>query len=304
MNPHGETKLWPHGYNAIYSTFDRIFSCNRHGWSNLQSTHINCSFSGDDEFGRLHAATRLILPIIPALAASSPLIENRISGFLDTRMEVYRSNSMRVPIITGDIIPEPVYSREEYEKKILEPIYFELAPFDPEEILREEWVNARGAIARFDRNAIEIRVVDVQETPKADMAVSSAIIGAIKLLADERFSSIESQKAWEVEPLKTILLDTTKSGEQAGIKNSDYCKTLGFKGDGCTAGDLWKHLVTQIDLHDPEFIAAYHEPLDYMLNHGTLASRILEAIHHKASWKVIDEVYRRLAECVATGEML
>jgi carboxylate-amine ligase len=304
MNPHGETKLWPHGNNAIYSTFDRIFSCNRHGWSNLQSTHINCSFSGDDEFGRLHAATRLVLPIIPALAASSPLLENRISGFLDTRMEVYRSNSMRIPIITGDIIPERVFSRDEYQKTILEPIYFELAPFDPEEILREEWVNARGAIARFDRDAIEIRVVDTQENPKADLAVASAIIGAIKLLADERFSKTELQKAWEVEPLKKILLDTTKSGEQATIKNSDYLKALGMDSEGCTAGDLWKHLVAQIDAHDPDLIASYREPLDYILQRGTLASRILAALGNKASWKTIDDVYRKLALCVANGEML
>jgi carboxylate-amine ligase len=304
MNPHGETKLWPYGNNIIYSTFDRIFSCSRHGWSNLQSTHINCSFSGDDEFGRLHAATRLVLPIIPALAASSPLLENRISGFLDTRMEVYRSNSMRIPIITGDVIPEPVFSRDEYRKNILEPIYFELAPYDPEEILREEWVNARGAIARFERDTIEIRLVDTQETPKADLAVASAVIGAIKLLADERFSKFDRQKEWGVEPLKMILLDTTKSGEQAAIKNSDYLKVLGFDGDGCTAGDLWKHLVAQIDAHDPDLIAPCREPLDYILQQGTLSSRILTALEHKASWKTIDLVYRRLAECLANGEML
>jgi hypothetical protein len=32
-------------------------------------------------------------------------------------------------------------------------------------VLRHEWVNARGAIARFDRSAIEIRVLDVAECP-------------------------------------------------------------------------------------------------------------------------------------------
>jgi gamma-glutamyl:cysteine ligase YbdK (ATP-grasp superfamily) len=304
MNPHGETKLWPHKYHTIYSTFDRIFSCSRHGWSNLQSTHINCSFFGDEEFGRLHAAIRLVLPIIPALAASSPLIENRISGFLDTRMEVYRSNSMRVPIVTGDVIPEPVFSRDEYKKHILEPIYFELAPHDPEEILRDEWVNARGAIARFDRDAVEIRVVDAQETPKADLAVASAIIGVIKCLTAEQWSSLDRQKTWAVDPLKKILLDATKSGEKAVITDRDYLATLGYTGESCTAQDLWKHLVAQVEKHYPALIAPYREPIEYILQKGTLASRILTALEHRASWKTIDVVYKKLAECLPNGEML
>ena len=41
-------------------TFDRIFDCRGHGWSNLQSMHINLPFADDDEFGRLHAAIRVL----------------------------------------------------------------------------------------------------------------------------------------------------------------------------------------------------------------------------------------------------
>ena len=38
-----------------------------------RNMHINLSFAGDEEFGRLHAAIRMVLPIIPALSASSLL---------------------------------------------------------------------------------------------------------------------------------------------------------------------------------------------------------------------------------------
>ncbi|MBN2035274.1 MAG: hypothetical protein JW768_00895 [Chitinispirillaceae bacterium] len=304
MNPHNETKLWPHGYHTIYSTFDRLFSCNRHGWSNLQSVHLNLPFCGDEEFGRLHAAVRLVLPLIPALAASSPLLENAISGFLDTRLEVYRSNAMRVPIIVGDVIPEPVFSRDEYVAKILEPIYFELAPHDPEGILREEWVNARGAIARFERDTIEIRMIDAQETPLADIAIASVIAGAVKLLAEEGVSPFEKQKTWEVESLNAVLLDTTKSAEKTIISNDDYLAALGYAGDSCSAQELWKHLVAQIEKHDATIVTPYREPIDHILSRGTLATRILDALEHKASWKTIDAVYKRLAECLTSGEML
>ena len=97
MDPLTETQLWPHEYNAVYEAFDRIFGCKGHGWANLQCVHLNLPFAGDDEFGRLHAAIRLVLPLIPALAASSPILDGRLTGLMDSRMHYYRENQKRIP---------------------------------------------------------------------------------------------------------------------------------------------------------------------------------------------------------------
>ena len=164
MDPTREFRLWPHGGRQIYQAFDRIFDCRGHGWANLQSTHLNLPFANDEEFGRLHAAVRAILPLLPALAASSPFVEGRHPGILDARLDFYRTNARRVPSVTGQVIPEPVFTRSGYEA-LLETIYADLAPLDPAGTLRHEWVNARGCIARFDRMALEIRLLDVQECP-------------------------------------------------------------------------------------------------------------------------------------------
>ncbi|MBA4054272.1 MAG: glutamate--cysteine ligase, partial [Marivirga sp.] len=59
MDPMTETKLWPHENNEVYTIYNRIFDCKGHGWSNLQSTHLNLPFYDDEEFARLHAAVRL-----------------------------------------------------------------------------------------------------------------------------------------------------------------------------------------------------------------------------------------------------
>ena len=99
MDPEREMRLWPHDSSEIYRAFDRIFGCRGHGWANLQSMHLNLPFDGDEEFGRLHAAIRMVLPILPALAASSPVVEGRLTGLMDTRLEVYRTNSRRVPSV-------------------------------------------------------------------------------------------------------------------------------------------------------------------------------------------------------------
>ena len=124
--------LWPHQHNPIYEIYNRIFDCRGHGWANLQSVHLNLPFCGDEEFGRLHAAIRLLLPILPALAASSPVADRRFAGFQDNRLDVYRNNSRRMPSITGEIIPEPVFTRSEYDRKIFQPMYQDIAPLDPD----------------------------------------------------------------------------------------------------------------------------------------------------------------------------
>src|SRR5262249_20775901 len=83
MEPDREMRLWPHDYSPVYEAFNRIFDCRGHGWANLQSVHLNLPFANDKEFARLHAAVRLLLPLLPALAASSPVVEGRPTGFLD-----------------------------------------------------------------------------------------------------------------------------------------------------------------------------------------------------------------------------
>ena len=185
MDPRTETRLWPHEAGRIYRAFDRIFDCRSHGWANLQSVHINLPFADDGQFARLHAAVRLLLPILPALAAASPIMQGRTNGTLDNRLNAYRTNCARVPSLTGQVIPEPVFTRADYKREILQRLYRDVAPYDPDRVLRHEWVNARGAIARFSRNTIEIRLLDMQECPAADLAITAAVIAVLKLFVDE-----------------------------------------------------------------------------------------------------------------------
>ena len=114
--------IWPHDYSIVYEAFNRIFDCRGHGWANLQAVHLNLPFADDAEFARLHAAIRVLLPILPALAASSPIFEGRLSGVLDTRLDVYRNNCRKIPLATGRVIPEPVFSAADYHGRILEPL--------------------------------------------------------------------------------------------------------------------------------------------------------------------------------------
>jgi len=313
MNPDREMKLWPHSNGEYYAAFDRIFDCRGHGWANLQSVHLNLPFCGDDEFARLHAAIRLVLPILPALCASSPIVDGRITGVLDNRLEVYQHNARKVPSVSGQTIPEPAYTRKEYERVILQRIYKDLEPDDPDGLLRHEWANARGAIARFDRGAIEIRVMDVQECPAADAAICAAVAGVVKALAGERWTELYLQQAWGVEPLHRIFMDCVRHGDEAIVRDPAYLHAMGMFAKECTAADLWRHLVaTTRPVSDED--AEARRPVEHILEHGTLARRILRAIAGGAETgrdgapfvpqhSRVFEVYRELCDCLLEGRM-
>jgi len=294
MDPCTEAKLWPHGQRTIYEAYHRIFNCEGHGWINLQSCHLNLPFNGSGEFGRLHAAIRLLLPIIPALAASTPILDARLQPYLDTRMEYYRTNSARISSITGEIIPEPIFTPNAYTKEIFARMYRDIGPFDPEGVLQDEWLNARGAIARFDRNAIEIRIIDIQECAMADLAIAAGIKGVLQALVGEKWSNFSSQTTWQVAPLKKILLDTVREAEHAVITDRTYLESFGVLGqESMTASELWGYLAGQIDIE-----AELSGTLKAIVKEGSLATRILKRLAGRITRGNLAEVYRELAYCL------
>lgn len=295
-----ELRLWPHEDDVIYQSLHRIFDCRGHGWSNLQSMHVNLPFANDEELGRLHAAIRLVLPILPALAASSPYVDGHASGLLDTRVEVYRHNARRIPSVTGRVIPEAVFRRRDYER-LLEGIYRDLAPLDPERILQHEWINARGCIARFDRMALEIRLLDVQECPKMDLAIAQAAIAAVRALVEETWASYEEQQTWHERELEPILLKTVADADRAVIDDARFLKAFGMHGSPVSAGQIWRHLVESRVGTDSQ-LASASKVLDVVLSQGCLATRIVQAAGPEPSREKLREVYMRLADCLARGE--
>ncbi|MCA9294518.1 MAG: hypothetical protein KDA20_11965 [Phycisphaerales bacterium] len=299
MDPLTETKLWPHEYNDIYRTYDRIFGCRGHGWGNLQSTHINLPFSNDDEFGRLHAALRLVLPLLPAIAASSPIIDGDWSPIACHRMEVYRTNSQRVPMMAGLVVPEPVFTRTQYEHDILGALYEQMRPLDPEGILRHEFANARGAMARFDRGAIEVRVLDIQECPRADLAIAALVIELVRAIVAERWMSYEDQKHIATETLHDVLLDTIRYADRTRIRERALLDALGIQQSLVWAADLWSTVLDQVMPDHPVWTPV----LRRMLKAGTLANRIGSCIRRFPTKQELRALYGELADCLHNGEL-
>jgi glutamate---cysteine ligase / carboxylate-amine ligase len=302
MDPAHEFELWPHGNREIYAAFDRIFDCRGHGWANLQSAHLNLPFSDDDQFGRLHAAVRALLPLLPALAAASPFVEGRHLGLLDTRLDVYRHNASRVPSLAGAVVPEPVFTRADYQA-LLASLYADLAPLDPAATLQHEWVNARGAIARFDRMALEIRVLDVQECPRADLAIAWAVSRTLRALCDPAPAHQARLRSLATASLAELLERTIARAERAEIDDPDYLCALGLDGAPRTAQDVWRALIERHVAPDPAG-AEHASALAVLQDEGCLARRILSRVGEKPTREALTALYRELGDCLREGRLL
>lgn len=304
MDP-AEMQLWPYDCADIYETYDRIFNCKGHGWANLQSTHINLSFNGDEEFGKLHAAIRALLPLIPAIAASSPFLDGKYCGYLDGRIETYRHNQEKIPSITGKVIPEAAFSYDEYNRQIFERVKADIAPYDPEHLLNHFFLNSRGAIARFDRGAIEIRLVDIQECPDADIAIAEWEVAALKGLVEGAFAkdaveALVSLRALGTDALAKILTDTTRFAEKAIIRDRDFIRVWGMDASEITAGELVRFIAKKVA---GKITAHSQELLQKMFKRGTLASALVKNVGANPGRDDFVCEYGRLARCLAENEL-
>ncbi len=301
MDPFREMQLWPHEYSSVYEAYNRIFDCRGHGWANLQSVHLNLPFNGDEQFGRLHAAVRLLLPILPGLAASSPIKDGRLTGLMDSRLDVYQGNSARIPSLAGRVIPEPVFTEEDYRRKIFQRMYDDIAPLDPDGVLQDEFLNSRGAIARFDRGSIEIRVIDIQECPAADLAVLQATVTVLKALCSEQWSTIASQQAVNVEPLYKILSASIQDADATSIEDTEYLKLFGYHASQCTVKQLWRHLIQQTA---PTMNPSSGHALEVILSLGPLARRLTGGLSDVATDRRHQQrIYADLCDRLQTGEV-
>ncbi|HAZ11278.1 MAG: hypothetical protein A2X86_20630 [Bdellovibrionales bacterium GWA2_49_15] len=293
MNPLKETVLWPHGQKEIYDQFNKIFGCQGHGWSNLQSMHINLPFGTEEEFGRLHAAIRIILPLVPALCASSPIYEGRLHDHPSNRLIFYESNQARIPSITGGVIPGPVYTFHDYEL-LLKKMYQDIAPFDPDGVLQGPWLNSRGAILKFDYGCIEIRLADVQEHPRMDVAIASFIVALLREFVAEKYCSYSEQKLVTTELLRNVYDKANRfTVEQVPLS---YAKLFGVT-DTDSLPELLHAVFERVKGDLPAFAVA---SLDHWFEHGTLAMRMRVAFQRD---KDLKKLYQDLASCLQENRL-
>src|SRR5690606_36759623 len=159
--------------------------------------------------------------------------------------------------------------------------------------------NSRGAIARFDRGAIEIRVMDIQECPTADLGIIELVVEVLKALVQEEWVTYEAQARWHEDELYRIFQNAIKGGESAQIENVKYSEVLCPDHTArMTFQELWESLYQQVQ---HRLSTSSQTVLEHILQSGTLATRILRALQGDFSVNNISRVYRALVQCLADG---
>jgi carboxylate-amine ligase len=298
MHPE-DTELWRRAGRRIYRSYDRIFGIGGHGWLNVQASHVNLPFGTEEETMRLHTAVACLLPYLPALSASSPIYEGSIGPYVDNRLAFYRNTQRRIPLITGSVVPEIVGSFREYRSRILKPIYRALDDVPGGNVLQHEWVNSRGAIVRFMRRAIEIRVLDVQECVRSDVAIALFVRESLRWMVEclRDGTLTPPPHAVLVQDLTAVI----RNGSLAAV-TAPHLRLRSRHPP--TARAVLQHLLEQIVERVPERERMYLPTLSDRVTLGSLSERIASKVRLRAPRRgarqraVIREIYEELAACL------
>ena len=300
MNPFmdpADGRIWPRAGKAIYQAYAELFDLREHGWMNVHSCHINLPFGNEEERVLLHNAICCLLPYLPALAASSPICEGKLGPNVNNRLAFYRTNQKRFPRITGQVIPEYMESSRQYRRDILGAIYKDLRGVPGSERLRHEWINSRGAIMRFNRDAIEIRVLDVQECPKMDLALASFVRAALKFIMRSLKSGEMSLPAHEL--LVADYAAVVELGSKAPVAAPHLRQLLGVKRR--EVRDLLRDLLPRVEPLAPTAEKGYFPLVGGLIERGSLSERMRSRILRKRAASrhdAIREMYEELALCL------
>jgi gamma-glutamyl:cysteine ligase YbdK (ATP-grasp superfamily) len=232
---------------------------------------------------------------MPALTASSPVLDGKLTGFMNSRMKLYRHNSALIPSVAGQIVPEPVYSYGGYERDIFQPMFADIAPYDPAGVLQHEFLNSRGAI--------EIRVLDVQEFPQADTAIAALLAAVLEKLCRERWGPVEKIKKIDTGPLADLFLAVFKDADATIFDHQAFLETVGLAGRGPLAARHIRRHLFESCLTDGDIDAETAKPVETILEKGCLARRILKALGKDARREKLHRVYADPCDCLAGGRM-
>ncbi len=286
-----ETRVWSHRHKKIYQEYGRIFNLQRHGWLNIQSFHLNLPYQKEADAILQHNLLANLCPYLPAVSASSPIFEGALHPDVDNRLAFYKQNQQEVPSVSGDVVPEYVSSLKDYKTHVIGKYSRDLAKAGASStLLFKEWVNSRGVIFRFDRCALEVRVMDEQECIKADVALSCFIRSCLRGMLDAEVELLSHEVL--VEDFNTV----RKDGLHAKVKNSH----------GPTARDVCRHFYRLAWANASPEEKQYLPLVEKRIENGNLSDcirkNVSKAAQHSDSTDAIVKVYSTLIRCLVTNQ--
>jgi glutathione synthase/RimK-type ligase-like ATP-grasp enzyme/gamma-glutamyl:cysteine ligase YbdK (ATP-grasp superfamily) len=175
-----KARLWTRSCGRIYATYERLFPVRTHGWANVQACHVNLPLGRSEEHAALLNASALLVPYLPALAASSPMHDGELQSAVCNRMHHVLHHQDRLPASVGAMVPEYVTSLADYRKRVIRPMLAAARKLPGAGPIVSEFLNARAMVVKSWRSSIEVRCLDMQECVKMDVALAVLVRWALK----------------------------------------------------------------------------------------------------------------------------
>jgi gamma-glutamyl:cysteine ligase YbdK (ATP-grasp superfamily) len=287
-----DTGIWSHYHKKIYQQYGKIFNLNQHGWLNIQSFHLNLPYQKEADAIQTHNHLANLCAYLPAISASSPIYEGKNGSDIDNRLQFYKINQKEVASITGDVIPQYASSMYQYKRDVIERYSHDLANAGADKtLLYREWVNSRGVIFRFDRSALEVRVMDEQECIKSDVALACFVRASLRgLIASNA----------ELLPHDLLVKDFN-----AVLKDGLNAKVLNPHGK--TARQVCQYYLNLAIEHADEDEKKYLWFVKKRIEEGSLSeliqARVLRRAQKTSFHQAIVDVYSTLIKCLSDNEI-
>jgi carboxylate-amine ligase len=234
------------------------------------------------------------------------MYEGELQEAVDNRLAWILKHQARIPESQGWIVPEYAVSLTDYRRSVLGPMYEALDALPDAGALRHDFFNARGAVFKFSRRALEIRVLDTQECVKLDVAIAVFVRSLLRGLTRNVRSTRQPL------PPHALLVDDFRATIARGSEARVWATHLGNSVDRDAEGkvavrELLRVLLDRARAEARKDEAGYLDLVERMIATGTLSERIraalLPAVADDESFtEAARHIYIELADCLEANE--
>jgi hypothetical protein len=100
-----------------------------------------------------------------------------------------------------------------------------------------------------------------------------------------------------------MLLEAVVDGDDALVTDAEFLRQFGLESAPMTMCDMWRHIVETLNLMPPMVSTESLETMEFILDHGPLARRILRRVGEGVTRPALQGVYRDLCDCLGTNEL-